>query len=228
MGVSVQCVFTPHTAYIHSIVLARFRASARSQPPRSSHKPLATTRRIPPRASQRVRIEGAQNRHLAPSWRRAAPISVAWWPPAAREEHARVREISCSKCCSAVSHRCQCLPRGAGGEGRGWVRVKTQKSSRATVSQAAHEQRDRCDERTTGAGALWWFLGAPGPAESITCHVRITPICVWYVGVAWSTRSAMAHHDSEVMRSFCPWHAPARPRFQEPAPILKPSRNEQN
>ena len=94
------------------------------------------------------------------------------------------------------------------------------------MSQAAHEQRDRCDERTTGAGALWCVLGAPGPAESTTCHVRIMPICVWYVGVAWSTRSAMAHHDSEVMRSFCPWHAPARPRFQEPAPILKPSRIE--
>ena len=31
-----------------------------------------------------------------------------------------------------------------GVEGRGWVRVETQKSSRATVSQAAHEQRDRC------------------------------------------------------------------------------------
>ena len=183
--------------------------SKQLRPPRSSHKPLATTRRTPPRAAQRVRINGAQNLRLAPPWRRATPISVAWWPPAAREVHARDRELSCSRDCSAVSLGCQCLPRGAGGEGRGWVRVKTQKSSRATVSQAAHEQRDRCDERTTGAGALWCVLGAPGPAESTTCHVRIMPICVWYVGVAWSTRSAMAHHDSEVMRSFrsCQRHA---------------------
>ena len=115
-----------------------------------------------------------------------------------------------------------------GVEGRGWVRVQTQESSRATVSQAAHEQRDRTAERTTGVRALWCVLGAPGPAESTACHVRSTPICVSYVGVAWSTRSAMAHHDSEVMRSFCPWHAPARPSFQEPAPILKPSRIERN
>ena len=196
----VQCVFTPQTAYIHSTVFGGFRPSARSRPPRSSHKPLATTRRTPSRAPQRVRIEGAQHRRLTPPWRRAAPISVAWWPPAAREEHARVRELSCSRGCSAVSHGCQCLPRGAGGEGRGWVRIKTQKSSRATMSQAAHEQRDRCDERTTGAGALWCVLGAPGPAESTTCHVRIMPICISCMGVAWSTRSAMPHHDRELLR----------------------------
>ena len=139
MGVSVQCDFTPHTAYIHSIVLARFRASARSRPPRSTHKPLATARHTPSRAPQRVRIEGAQNRRLGPPWRRAAPVFAAWWPPAAREVHARDRELSCSRDCSAVSLGCQCLPRGAGGEGRGWVRVKTQKSCRATVSQAAHD-----------------------------------------------------------------------------------------
>ena len=60
-------------------VPARFK---RLRPPRSSHKPLATTRRTPPRAAQRVRINGAQNLRLAPPWRRAIPLSVAWWPPA--------------------------------------------------------------------------------------------------------------------------------------------------
>ncbi len=216
---------TTHSLYSQYIFCA-IRASAQSQPPRSTHKPLATLWRTPARAPQRVRIEGAQHRSLAPTWRRAAPVFAAWWPPAAREVHARDRELSCSRGCSAVSLGCQCLPRGAGGEGRGWVRVKTQKSSRATVSQAAHEQRDRCDERTTGAGALWCVLGAPGPAESTACHVRIMPICIWYVGVAWSTHTAVPHHDMSVSANADPWHAPARPTSQEPAPMLKPSKNQ--
>ena len=93
-----------------------------------------------------------------------------------------------------------------GVEGRGWVRVKTQKSSRATVSQAAHERCDCFHERMTGGGALRCVLGAREPAESTACRMRIMPICVLYVGVAWSTYTAVPHHDMSVCANADPCH----------------------
>ena len=61
-------VHVSYEQYIHSIFIAscEHRSQRPFRPPRSSHKPLATTRRTPPRAAQRVRIDGAQNLRLAP------------------------------------------------------------------------------------------------------------------------------------------------------------------
>ena len=74
------------------------------------------------------------------------------------------------------------------------------------MSQAAHEQRDRCYERTAGGGALRCVLGAREPAESTACRMRIMPICVLYVGVAWSTYTAVPHHDMSVCANADPCH----------------------
>ena len=73
-------------------------------------------------------------------------------------------------------------------------------------ARPAHEQRDRCHERTKGEGALWRVLGAPGPAESTACCMRIMPICVLYVGVAWSTYTAVPHHDMSACANADPCH----------------------
>ena len=187
--------------------------SKQLRPPRSSHKPLATTRRTPPRAAQRVRIDGAQNLRLAPPWRRATPISAAWWPPA--QATGAQPERTCTPdrgpCRAPTAAPLARIDAGAchmpwGVEGRGWVRVKTQKSSRATVSQAAHERCDCFHERMTGGGALRCVLGAREPAESTACRMRIMPICVLYVGVAWSTYTAVPHHDMSVCANADPCH----------------------
>ena len=200
MGVSIQCVFTPHTAYIHSTFFARF-AHQRNRNPRAPR----TSRSQPCGAHQRAHPSACASR---------VPNIAAWLPPGAaqppylrpggRQQPERCMHEIASFLAPEAAPRSRldasACHVGRGGEGSGWVRVKTQKSSRATVSQVAHEQHDRCHERTTGGGALWCVLGAPGPAESTACHVRIMPICVWYVGDLYSTHTAMPHHDREVMR----------------------------
>ena len=50
------------------------------------------------------------------------------------------------------------------------------------------------------------LLGAREPAESTACRMRIMPICVLYVGVAWSTYTAVPHHDMSVCANADPCH----------------------
>ena len=71
-----------------------------------------TTARIPARAHRGCPTSPPDSTLAPRSPRIRGPMR---WPPAARDVHARDRERSSSSGCSAVSHRCVCLPRGAGG-----------------------------------------------------------------------------------------------------------------
>ena len=146
------------------------------------------------------------------AWLRAAcarseGVAIAWivlaQPERSMHQTAGCRAPTAAPLARIDAGACH-MPWGV--EGRGWVRVKTQKSSRATVSQAAHERCDCFHERMTGGGALRCVLGAREPAESTACRMRIMPICVLYVGVAWSTYTAVPHHDMSVCANADPCH----------------------
>ena len=170
--------------------------TSRSQPRGTHHRahPSACASRVPKIAAW-LPPGGAQPPYLRPGGRQQ--------PENRMHEIAGFRAPTAAPLARIDAGACHMI---WGVEGRGLVRVETQKSSRATVSQAAHEQRDRCYERTAGGGALRCVLGAREPAESTACRMRIMPICVLYVGVAWSTYTAVPHHDMSVCANADPCH----------------------
>ena len=112
--INKQLIHTTHRLHSQCRFGAISRISAIATPAlhaQAAQDRAAHTMARTPACAHRGSPESPPGSHLAAR----IPHSAAWWPPAAREEHAQDRDMPRSNGCSVGSHRLRCLPYDVGG-----------------------------------------------------------------------------------------------------------------